>query len=290
MQVIGKIILGTVQMGLPYGINNTKGKISPVECQKILTMAYKSGIRFLDTAEAYGNAHEVIGDFHQANPDMVFKVVTKFTTVNDKGIEDKILQFLKELHIRQLEGIMFHGMHSFNNYRNTLPGLAEIKKQGLFRHLGVSIYTNDELAEILHEDEIDIIQLPFNLLDNYLIHGELMEEAKRKGKTVQTRSTFLQGLFFKSPMDAHPVVQALQQQLIKIHQIAHEQDTAVRSLALAYCLYQSNIDQVLIGVDSLKQLKSNLEALSYRIEEKTVQKIDQIQTKNKDLLNPSLWS
>ena len=66
-----KLILGTVQMGLPYGINNSTGKVSLEDSLEILDYAFENGIKTLDTAEAYGNAHEVIGIFHHHNPNSV---------------------------------------------------------------------------------------------------------------------------------------------------------------------------------------------------------------------------
>ena len=63
-----KILLGTAQLGLNYGINNKDGKPSVESSIEILSAAYDNNIRFLDTAEAYGDAHEVIGNFHKQYP------------------------------------------------------------------------------------------------------------------------------------------------------------------------------------------------------------------------------
>ena len=62
-----KLILGTVQFGLDYGINNNSGKLKKNEVLELLKISYNHGIRTLDTAELYGNAHEIIGDFHKKN-------------------------------------------------------------------------------------------------------------------------------------------------------------------------------------------------------------------------------
>ena len=75
--MIEKIILGTVQMGLDYGINNSSGKISLDDSCIIFSKAFELGINTIDTAEAYGNAHQVIGKFHLLNPKIKFKVITK---------------------------------------------------------------------------------------------------------------------------------------------------------------------------------------------------------------------
>jgi aryl-alcohol dehydrogenase-like predicted oxidoreductase len=285
-----KIILGTVQMGLPYGINNTAGKVPVDESQNILQKAYEAGIRELDTAEAYGTAHQVIGDFHRANLGKIFDIITKIPPSDDLiDIEDKLARYLVELNVKRLKGLMFHSFNSYIEHRDIIPAIKKLKKEGVIEQLGISIYTNDELEEINKEDEIDLIQMPFNLLDNYSLRGKLILEAKRKGKTIHTRSVFLQGLFFRSPMEKHPIIQSLHHQLLKIQEIAEEQGISITSLALSYCLQQSDIDKVLIGVDSLKHLESNLAASNYKLDEQLIQKIDKIQTENPDLLNPSLW-
>ena len=70
--MISRIILGTAQIGLHYGINNETGKLKLSESIALLDTAFNMGIRVLDTAEAYGNALEIIGLFHAKNPDKKF--------------------------------------------------------------------------------------------------------------------------------------------------------------------------------------------------------------------------
>ena len=81
-----KFILGTVQMGLDYGINNTNGQVSLENSHEILEYAFNHGIRILDSAEAYGNAHEVIGSFHKNHPDKLFEIITKLPHQFDAAI------------------------------------------------------------------------------------------------------------------------------------------------------------------------------------------------------------
>ena len=56
-----KIILGTVQLGIPYGINNAAGKPSEAEAFRILDFAHANNIDTLDSADNYGEALQVIG-------------------------------------------------------------------------------------------------------------------------------------------------------------------------------------------------------------------------------------
>ena len=110
-----KLILGTVQMGLPYGINNNLGKISLHNSIEILEYAFNNGIETLDSAESYGNAHEVIGIFHNENPDKIFKVITKLPHQINVDIVEKVDRYLKELNITQLDTLMFHSYASYED-------------------------------------------------------------------------------------------------------------------------------------------------------------------------------
>ena len=80
---MNKIILGTVQMGLPYGVNNSLGKVSVNDSISILDKAHDSGVRILDTAKVYGDAHKVIGEFHNCFPEKKFNIITKLPKVFD---------------------------------------------------------------------------------------------------------------------------------------------------------------------------------------------------------------
>ena len=73
--MLSKLILGTVQLGLNYGVNNSSGKPSKEKAFDILNSAYDGGIRTLDTAEAYGNSQEVIGSFMKDNPKKKFNII-----------------------------------------------------------------------------------------------------------------------------------------------------------------------------------------------------------------------
>ncbi|MGC1633411.1 MAG: aldo/keto reductase, partial [Gelidibacter sp.] len=114
--MIKKLILGTVQLGLDYGINNRSGKPTHEKACEILHCAYDNGIRILDTAEAYGNSQEVIGAFLKENPEKQFHVISKLTANHGllkNELFDHIAENLKILSLDQLYGYMFHNYNSF---------------------------------------------------------------------------------------------------------------------------------------------------------------------------------
>lgn len=286
-----KLVLGTVQMGLPYGINNSVGKISFENSCQILSKAFDLGISTLDTAEAYGDAHRIIGEFHKANPKVKFDIITKIPhDVDGLKIEERIAKYCLELHVDSLHVLMFHSFDSYQNNQHLMVMLNNIKSQGLIKNIGVSVYTNDQIESLLHDDLVSVVQMPFNLLDNESIRGDLMRKLKEKDKKIHTRSAFLQGLFFKDGSSDNIIAQQLSTQLLEIKKLANEEQISIASLALGYCVAQKNIDQVLIGVDSIEHLIDNVKAADYLIPKDVTEKINAIRVENVALLNPSLWN
>ena len=287
---MSKIILGTVQMGLDYGINNKLGKISLEESHQILLRAYVSGITTLDTAEAYGNVHKLIGNFHKNNPRHKFNIVTKVPhSIETNSIEIKVKEYLEDLEVDCLDVLMFHSFDSFNKNPKAIDILIDLKLKGYIHNIGVSVYTNSQMEYLLDKDSISVVQLPFNLFDNSTIRGTLIEQLKAKGKIIHSRSAFLQGLFFKKTNAENIIVKKLQSELEILNEITVLSNCSMEELALSYCLHQKNIDNVIIGVDSVDHLNANLKASSYNVEEDTIQKINSIKIKDVDLLNPSQW-
>ena len=58
---LSRLMLGTVQFGLPYGVANRTGQPSYAEVRAIMTAAIDGGVNCFDTAAAYGGSEEVLG-------------------------------------------------------------------------------------------------------------------------------------------------------------------------------------------------------------------------------------
>ena len=286
-----KIILGTVQMGLDYGINNKNGKIPFDETEKILNKSYLSGINTLDTAEVYGDAHSVIGRFHENNPSIKFNINTKIPNYfNLNQLELKIENYLDELRVDHLETIMFHSFDSYLKNKEILTKLISLKNNGIIKNIGVSVYKNAEIENLLINDSISVVQLPFNLLDNLNLKESLFERLKEKNKLIHTRSAFLQGLFFKDLHDKNIIVQQLKVELGWLKNLLSEYNCSIEQLAISYCFMNKKIDNIILGIDSLDQLNINLQAAKFNLTNELLEKIHEIKIKDVNILNPSLWN
>jgi uncharacterized protein len=293
MLATSKIILGTVQFGLEYGINNNSGKPNQEAVCAILDLAYENKVRLLDTAEAYGNAQEIIGAYHKQSKNK-FDVITKFSSKrNDLSstLAERIYQDLQTLNISSLYCYMYHSLTDFRTYYDKhKEDIKILKESGIIDKLGVSVYTDAEMDEVLSKKDLDLIQLPFNLLDNNSRRSDSIRKAKDIGIEIHTRSVFLQGLFFKD-LDQLPVkLKDLKPALSKIKDIAERNHLSLTELALNYVIQQPNIDKVLIGVDSTGHLSQDIGSMGNKISLQVLKEIDSINIEHTDMLNPSNWN
>lgn len=193
-----KLALGTVQLGLDYGISNNQGRVSIKNAQQLLMQAESLSIDMLDTAAMYGSSERVLGQI--ANDS--FKLVTKLAIDTDATIN--VSQLLQEslikLRKRTIYGVMLHDANVLNSPQSIEIALqlAELKAKGLVHKIGMSLYFPEQikLFEILKPD---IIQIPLNVLDQRFLQDGLLTKMKEQGIEIHVRSAFLQGLLLMSP-------------------------------------------------------------------------------------------
>lgn len=286
-----KLIIGTVQFGLNYGINNSIGQVSESEVFDILNYCKKSKISTLDTAAAYGNSEERIGKYLESfKEEKDFRIITKFNIKNGLTVLDSLNQSLARLKVNCVDTIMFHNFSDFENTQKTeLNNLLELKGEK-FLNLGISLYTNEEINDVCDLGLFSVIQLPFNALDNHNFRGNVLTKLKDRGIETHTRSVFLQGLFFMDHNNLPQKLKPLEKYLRKLDELAKEYCLTKESLALQYANRKDYIDGVLVGVDTLDQLKNNVISIKREIPIEVFNEVDKIKVDEVELLNPAKWN
>ena len=283
-----KIILGTAQFGMDYGINNTSGKITKLKAFDILNYAFSNGIKELDTASSYGDSEKVIGEYLNIYPKNRFIITTKISDIN-VSLERQVYNSLENLKIKKIEKLLFHSYNVYQHFEKEVKDFHQKFKGVLFEELGVSIYTNSEIKNLINDPYIDRIQSPFNILDNYNKRGSCFERFNLSGKKVDVRSIFLQGIFFKKISNLEPNLMPLKKYLNFIRELSNEFSIDINSIAFGYLNSYDFIDRIIFGVDSLEQLKKNLKILSVKLPKELLEKINSIEIEHLELLNPSKW-
>lgn len=256
-----KIALGTVQFGLHYGIGNRDGKTDSTEVARIFNTAYENGIRVLDTAQAYGDSEQVIGGLH----DHRFQIITKINPSpgDSKSTELLVQESLANLKIKSLYGLLFHSANSALQNSRIFSDLKELQQQGKIQKLGFSVYTPSELDQLINKyGKPDIVQIPFSHLDQRF--EQLAIDLHRDGVEIHTRSTFLQGLFFRNQAELPNFFKPISSYLNDLRTNFSDEAQLARAL-LSFCLSKDYIDCVILGVNNQAQLTENLKAsLSYQ--------------------------
>jgi len=157
---INKIILGSAQFGFKYGINNLGSRLNENDVSEILEHAFSEGIRYIDSAEAYGNAHKLIGQFHNKNKSNRFNIITKFKNLNLKSDDDLISHVEKtceSLFVDYIHTYMFHSFSDFKKNLKIYDELKLLKNKGLIKKIGISIYENYQIDYIINTSIILIL-------------------------------------------------------------------------------------------------------------------------------------
>jgi len=187
-----KLALGTVQLGLDYGVSNQSGQVSKYTANKILDLASQLNIQLLDTAKAYGNSESILGEFAAKNS----KVITKLPP--DCKSYDQVINYckdsLKALNNKKIYALMLHDADILEKKSDELKrALTYLKKNGYIEKYGASLYSPSQVT-YFDTFKPDIIQIPLNLLDQRFLQNQLLQTLKAQGVEIHVRSVFLQGL------------------------------------------------------------------------------------------------
>ena len=284
-----RLILGTVQLGTEYGINNSDGKPKSNESLNILEKAFSLGIRNLDTAEVYGDSYNIIKNYHKKFPLKKFKIFDKSSNKESKSFKNKIINKLDLLNIENFEGYMFHSLDIFKKNQGIHEEIIDIKKKGLIKNLGISLYTDEQINEALsYKFKFDFIQMPFNVLDNETIRKDVIEMMIDKDIEIDVRSIFLQGLFYMKENSLPKKLLPLKKYIDEIKTICFENNHSIDELLMNYPKQKKYVKKIIFGVDNENQLIKNIASFSKNISF-PMKKIDKIHVDNKELLNPSIW-
>ncbi len=278
-----KLALGTVQFGLDYGISNKEGKVSYDEIEKILDFASQNGITTIDTASLYGCSEEVLGRFDLSDFDVITKTVKIDKTLdrieNFEKFKEAFFASQKKLGYIQLHGLMFHEVNDLlSNQGMALWDLFEdFKEKEYVRKIGVSVYSPQQLEEVLDKFDIDIVQFPLNVFDQRFLY--LLPDLKTRNIEIHTRSTFLQGLIFMNINNVNSYFEPIKPILKMLP------DDRL-NFALNFVKNIPEIDKIVVGITSKSELEQIY--LSYNQKISTID-FSKYKIDDEKFINPANW-
>jgi len=243
-----KLILGGAQLNSNYGITNFKKNFqSSKESKKIINLIKKKNINHIDGAEEY----------------KIFKE-GKLTIIKDLKIDTKILlkdiSNYKNLKLKinkylnnniKVETLFIHDGDKIleNSFRNKINILYKLKKDKIIKKIGISIYDFTILKKVISKFNIDVIQLPYNLVDRRI---EKFKKLFNKNKIqIYARSIFLQGTILKK---VNGIIE-LQGIYEKVTKFSKKTKQSNYQTCLNFVLNNDLVDKIIVGVRNSEEMK-----------------------------------
>ncbi len=302
---LAELVLGTVQLGVSYGIANRIGKPPRRQAVALIARALEAGVSTIDTARAYGDSEACIGEALAGDSRVC--VITKLSPLADlaanasrasvrAGVDASIEASLGALRRSRLDCLLLHRASHLHDFGGAVwERLLERLDDGTIGKLGVSAQSPAEALMALESMDVRHIQLPFNLLDWRWHQAGVPERIRtRPDLCIHVRSVFLQGLLAANDPLLWPAVAGVESGRLTaaLASLARDLDRiGTADLALSYDRAQDWIDGVVLGMETRAQLDDNL-ALFARTplrpaEVAMVQaRVPQVPA---DLLDPSRW-
>jgi len=296
---VQKLSLGTAQFGSNYGISNQYGRPKEIEAYEILKIAHDIGIKYIDTAPAYGESEQIIGRFMGEIVKNYFSIFTKLSKFEHEtirkndiiNIKKSFYSSLENLNAQSIHGVLIHDASVLKSrgIENLINFLTDLKHQKLIQSIGISIYDMDEIPIILNTMPCNVIQMPFNILDQRPIQGGIFSKLHSLDIKIQVRSIFLQGLLLM-PLDKIPIAfLEIIPTLKKIHEIADHFQCSLLECALHFVANFSEVHTILIGVNKPHELYELYEACQKRMNHDLLKALKEMSVDDIKMIDPRQW-
>ena len=266
-----ELVLGSVQLGLAYGVANKTGKPTYKAALQLVRLAADFGITQFDTARAYGDSEERLGEALEGR---VVRTITKLSPLPDLperatrdkvrlAVDTSIAESLSALRKSQIDCLLLHRANHMTAFGGAIwERLLERVQDGTILSLGVSVQSPQEALDALACSDVRHVQMPFNLLDWRWREAGVIAAIERRGNvTVHARSIFLQGLLAANDPSIWPHIDGVDPVAVLelvaglVEEYGRE---SIADLCMAYARGRQFIDGVVIGLETELQLDMNL--------------------------------
>ena len=282
-----KLVIGSAQLGMNYGLFNNK-KINRKEFKKIEKLVLSSKINFIDTATSYGNSEKIIGNSKLKK----LHIITKIKLPSKKNIHirnwvsKEISRSLVKLKINKIYGVLIHNYKDLlgKNGKDYLLSLQELKRKKIIRKIGISVYNPQEIKSIWKFWKPDLIQAPFNPLDNRILDSGWINTLKKFKVKIFVRSIFLQGLLINE--NSSFVINKNSKILLnKFRNWCFKNNVSLLQACLHFIKQFKKIDYLVVGFNNYNQLKEIIDVFK----KKQINIPRKFFTKKINLIDPRKW-
>ena len=294
--------LGTVQLGMTYGLGTDREKPSEETAFSMLDVAMENGIDNLDTANNYGDSEALIGRWlkqRRAQKKELPWVVTKIGPFKHDSydvLRDDIMRqtegCLRNLEMDTLDCLMVHDYEDYSQHPEYVQKIfAELKAQKLCKFSALSAYSRNDYG-LLAQSGFDAVQIPLNVFDWGQIDNGGIEKLANADMMIFVRSVYLQGLVFHTPEDLDPRMSFCAPYLEKYLRLCKEFELSPNVLALSFVLSVPGVTTAVMGCDTVEQIQANSKLFDSTVSltEKQLDKLHEaFRGIDPHVINPGAW-
>jgi aryl-alcohol dehydrogenase-like predicted oxidoreductase len=267
---VSEIAFGGVEIGVPYGIGvrDERDMLSQRDAVRLLHSAQDKGINLFDTARLYGDSESIMGRAFKGRRDQVVLATKCCHFLDENGrippyeaLKKTILGSLEEsLKALQTDYVDIYMLHQADHGILEDAGVKrvfnELKQTGRIRATGTSVYRVEETLYAIQDGGWDIIQIPFNLMDQRQLTA--FESAAAAGVALVVRSVLLKGLLSSRGRNLHPALREVEMHIAKYAALFSPEISDLPTLAMKFALSFSQVSSVLVGIDREEYLEKTL--------------------------------
>jgi len=165
--------------------------------EEVLRVFAQMGGRVIDSSPMYGRSEEVAGDLVAALgvPAKPFIATKVWTSGREEGIR-QMRDSMRKLRVKAFDLMQVHNLLDVDTHLDTL---AEWKKQGLVRYVGVTHYTAsgaDAVAKVISRRPVDFVQINYSVAERDA-EERLLPLCRDKGVAVIANRPFAGGDMFR---------------------------------------------------------------------------------------------
>nr|WP_321513225.1 aldo/keto reductase [uncultured Pseudodesulfovibrio sp.] len=290
-----RLVMGSAQLGMDYGIANTRGMLPKNDSLNLVSKALDSGVRRFDTSSHYGCSEDVLGH-----------ALRKLDTTNTAKVTSKLdpaippTDMKRVLHIVQtsterlggpLDALLLHDETILDHWNEQVEEtLQELLNTGLTRRVGISVYSPQYALAALEIPILTVLQIPGNVLDDRFEKAGVLNRATANDIRLMVRSVFLQGLLAMESEELPDRMAYAKPYVAQYHAIAKAHGVSPTVAAMSYVRQAFPSAHIIFGALCSSQLLQNVHAFEYSMPPAAYADFrDQLTDIPENILNPSLW-
>ena len=266
------------------------------ECRAAFEISLEAGIRFVDTAEVYGNgrSERLLGQFLKETDQPVL-VATKYFPypwrLTKKASIRALKGSLERIGVETVDLYQIHQPYSLIPNDTLMEALAEAVKEGLTRTVGVSNYNQTQMLRAysaLARSNVPLAanQVTYSLLNRGVEKDGLLARCKELGVRLIAYSPIEKGLLTgKYSVENHPpgirgqryggLLPKIGPLLKLMTEIGQEHGGKSKAqVALNWCICKGTLP--IPGAKNTEQAQENAGALGWKLTEEEVAKLDEV--------------